>query len=98
MTRQQTVTLIDHLDSTRYRLNHLKTIKAPTVVLQGADDPLQPVASAKDIAARVPGADLRLVPGLGHDIPAALVPTFADAITAAADRATSPVSGQDQTR
>jgi pimeloyl-ACP methyl ester carboxylesterase len=67
----------------------LKNIKAPTVVVQGADDPLVPVESAKDIAARVPNADLRIVPGMGHDIPVALAKTLADAITAAASRATS---------
>jgi pimeloyl-ACP methyl ester carboxylesterase/heat shock protein HslJ len=87
LARQQAVTLVDHLDSTRYRLNHLNTIVAPTVVLQGADDPLQPVASAQDLAARIPGAELRIVPGLGHDIPEELVPDFVDAITAAAARA-----------
>lgn len=88
LTRQQTVSLVGHLESASYRLNHLETITAPTVVLQGTDDPLVPVASAEDIVARVPGAELRLIPGLGHDIPVELVTTFADAITAAAERAT----------
>jgi hypothetical protein len=46
-----------------------------------------PVASARDIAARVPEAELRIIPGLGHDIPLPLVPEFADAITTAASRA-----------
>ena len=88
LTRQQTVSLVGHFESASYRLNNLEKITAPTVVLQGEDDPLVPVASAEDIAARVPGAELRLIPGLGHDIPAALVTTFADAITAAAKRST----------
>ena len=87
LTRQQTVSLVGHFESASYRLNNLEKITAPTVVLQGEDDPLVPVASAEDIAARVPGAELRLIPGLGHDIPAELVTTFADAITAAAKRA-----------
>ena len=88
LTRQQTVSLVGHFESASYRLNNLEKITAPTVVLQGEDDPLVPVASAEDIAARVPGAELRLIPGLGHDIPAELVTTFADAITAAAKRST----------
>ena len=62
------------------------SIKAPTVILHGADDPLVPVESARDLAAKIPGADLRFVPGMGHDIPAGLVPTFVDAILAAASR------------
>jgi pimeloyl-ACP methyl ester carboxylesterase len=89
LVRQQTVSFLGHIESAHYRLNHLETIQAPTVVLQGTEDPLVPVESAEDIAARVPDADLRLIPGLGHHIPVALVPEFADAITAAATRATS---------
>lgn len=69
------------------RINHLETIPAPTVVLQGQADPLVPVASAEDIVARLPSAALRLIPGLGHDTPIELVTTFADAITDASERA-----------
>jgi pimeloyl-ACP methyl ester carboxylesterase len=87
LTRQQTVSLVGHFESGSYRLNNLKNIKAPTVVLQGADDPLVPVESARDIAMRVPNADLRIVPGMGHDIPVALIKMVADAIAAAASRA-----------
>lgn len=88
--RQQTVSFVGHIESAGYRLNNLENITAPTVVLQGTEDPIVPVASAEDIVARVPGAELRLIPGLGHFIPVELVPVFADAITAAAARATSP--------
>jgi len=64
------------------------TINVPTVVLHGADDPLIPVEGGKDTAAAIPGAELRIIPGMGHDIPRALIPVFADAIVAAALRAT----------
>jgi pimeloyl-ACP methyl ester carboxylesterase len=67
----------------------LQTIAVPTVVLHGAVDPLVPVEGGKDTAANIPGAELRIVPGMGHDIPPALVTAFADAIEAAADRATT---------
>jgi pimeloyl-ACP methyl ester carboxylesterase len=87
LTRQQAVSFVGHLESASYRLNNLQNITVPTVVLQGTDDPLVPVASAEDIAARVLNAELRLISGLGHDIPLALVPKFADAITSAAERA-----------
>ena len=66
----------------------LKTIKVPTVVVHGAEDPLMSVEGGKDTAANIPGADLRIIPGMGHDLPVALMKTFADAITSAATRAT----------
>lgn len=69
------------------RREKLKNIAVPTVVLHGADDPLVPVEGGRDTAASIPGAELRVVPGMGHDFPLALVGTFADAIAAAASRA-----------
>jgi pimeloyl-ACP methyl ester carboxylesterase len=66
----------------------LKTIKVPTVVVHGADDPLMSVEGGKDTAVNIPGADLRIIPGMGHDLPIPLAKTIADAIAAAATRAT----------
>lgn len=66
----------------------LRTIRAPAVVLHGADDPLVPVAAGFDTADNIPGAELRVVEGMGHDMPLALIPAIADAIAAAAIRAT----------
>ncbi|HYD46213.1 MAG TPA: alpha/beta hydrolase [Phenylobacterium sp.] len=68
------------------RTERLKGIKAPTVVLHGADDPLVPVSGGEHTAASIPGAELRIIPGMGHDLPPALYDTVADAITAAAKR------------
>src|SRR5262249_33686656 len=67
----------------------LQTIKVPTVVIHGEDDPLVPLEGCRDVAANIPGAEFRLLSGMGHVIPPALVKDFADAITAAASRATS---------
>ena len=66
----------------------LKTIKVPTVVVHGEDDPIVPVEAGRDVAANIPGAEFRLMPRLGHAFPPALAKDFADAITAAASRAT----------
>lgn len=66
----------------------LRRIAVPTVVLHGEADPLVPVESARDTAANIPGAELRIVPGMGHDVPLQLVDVFATAIAAAATRAT----------
>lgn len=73
------------------RRARLKTIRAPTVVIHGAEDPLVPATSGADVAANIPGAELRLIPGMGHDFPDQLVPTVVDAICAAAARAAANV-------
>jgi pimeloyl-ACP methyl ester carboxylesterase len=81
--RQAAAALFTAMEDRRARLNGLEV---PTVVLHGADDPIVPVEAGRDVAENVPGADLRIVPGMGHDIPAALAKVVADAITAAASR------------
>ena len=65
----------------------LSGIKAPTQVLHGLADPLVPAAAGRDLAARIPGARLELIEGMGHDMPIALWPRFVGAIQAAAARA-----------
>jgi pimeloyl-ACP methyl ester carboxylesterase len=55
------------------RREALKKIKAPTTVLHGADDPLVPLDGGKDTAATIAGAELIVIPGMGHDLPLALV-------------------------
>jgi pimeloyl-ACP methyl ester carboxylesterase len=58
----------------------LRRIVAPTLVIHGADDPLVPVEAGQDTARNVPGATLRIVDGMGHDLPDGLLPTLAEAI------------------
>lgn len=58
----------------------LRHIAAPTQVIHGEADPLVPAACGVDLARRIADARLDLVPGMGHDLPAALLPRFADAI------------------
>ena len=65
----------------------LKRIAAPTVVVHGADDPLVPLDAGKDTAANIAGAELRILPGMGHDLPPALFSAVVEAIEAAAARA-----------
>ena len=52
----------------------LKQVRCPALVLHGADDPVIPAAAAKDTAEGIPGAELIIVPGMGHDFPPGLVP------------------------
>ena len=52
-------------DRDRWKL--LPRITAPTLVIHGTDDPLLPYACAQDTAARIPGAKLYGIEGMGHD-------------------------------
>ncbi|WP_293901281.1 alpha/beta hydrolase [Phenylobacterium sp.] len=69
------------------RVAALKQLDVPTVVLHGADDPLVQPLGGEATAAAIPGAELRIIPGMGHDLPPALHDIFLDAICAAAARA-----------
>ncbi|MDQ3946957.1 MAG: alpha/beta hydrolase, partial [Actinomycetota bacterium] len=44
----------------------LRDITVPTLVLVGADDNLTPVAAATDLAEGIPGAELVVLPDVGH--------------------------------
>ncbi len=58
----------------RGRAAELGRITAPTLVIHGAADPLVPVACSEDIARRIPGARLEIIPGMAHDLPPSKVP------------------------
>lgn len=62
------------------RVRKLRGVRAPTLVLHGSDDPLVPMAGGEDTAASIPGARLRVVPGMGHFLPEALVPLLVEEI------------------
>ena len=62
------------------RVELLKTITAPTLVLHGEDDPLLPVECGRDVARLVPGAKIQTIAGWGHDFPPQLVPDIVDRI------------------
>ncbi len=69
------------------RTEALAGLKIPVVVVHGADDPLMMRVGGEATAAAIPGAELRIIPGMGHDLPTALHEVFIEAITAAAGRA-----------
>ena len=50
------------------------------MVVHGIDDPLVPVEGGRDTAAVIPGAELREIPGMGHDLPAPLFRAVVDAV------------------
>lgn len=64
------------------RAQALRRVQAPALVLHGDDDPLVPLAGGEHTAANIPGARLRIVPGMGHFLPEALIPLLVDDIAA----------------
>ena len=64
----------------------LATVTAPTLVIHGDADPLVPVEGGHDTAANIKGAELLIIPGMGHDLPLQLVEQIADAIAKVAAR------------
>ncbi|HWH84808.1 MAG TPA: alpha/beta hydrolase [Burkholderiaceae bacterium] len=64
----------------------LARITVPTQIVHGQADPLVPVAAAHDLKAKIDGAQLDLISGMGHDLPHELWPRFVSAIATAAGR------------
>jgi len=62
------------------RVQRLKTIDTPTLVIHGSEDPLIPVECGVDTARHIKGARLEIIEGMGHDIPPQLVGTLTELI------------------
>ncbi len=65
----------------------LRGLRIPALVIHGLNDLMVHVSGGRATAAAIPGAELVLVPGMGHDLPRELYADFADAITRTARRA-----------
>jgi len=65
----------------------LASIRMPTRIIHGRADALVPVPAGHDLKAKIPGAQIDVIEGMGHDLPPALWPRFVDTIAAAAGRA-----------
>jgi len=69
------------------RTERLHGVRVPTLVIHGLADNMVHVSGGRATAAAVPGAELVLVDGMGHDLPPELFATFVDAIDRTASRA-----------
>ena len=69
------------------REHRLHDLQVPTLVIHGLSDRMVHVSGGRATAAAIPGAELLLVAGMGHDLPPELFRTFADAIHRTASRA-----------
>lgn len=66
------------------RSRELKQLDLPCAVIHGKADRLVPPAAGRDLARLLRGSVLHEIPGMGHDLPAALWPRFAAEIAAVA--------------
>ena len=64
-TGRQLVAILTHGN----RAPALSSLKIPTLVIHGTHDPLVSVEGGKDTANSIPGAQLILIEGMGHDLP-----------------------------
>jgi pimeloyl-ACP methyl ester carboxylesterase len=68
------------------RSRKLRTVRAPTVVVHGSDDPLVRPVAGRSLAQAIPGSRLVMVPGMGHDLPPEVWPLVAGELVANARR------------
>ena len=73
--------------STPDRTRQLQSLEVPTTVIHGDADPLVDISGGRATAAAIPGAELVVIPGMGHDLPRAVWATVVDAIVATTERA-----------
>ena len=62
------------------RTQALHDLRVPTLVIHGADDPLVDSSGGRATADAVPGATLKIVPGMGHDLPPSLHEEIIDSL------------------
>jgi pimeloyl-ACP methyl ester carboxylesterase len=68
-------------------------VRVPTLVVEAPEDPVNPPPHAAHLARVIGSARLVTVPGMGHALPAAVVPRLAEVIarhTVAADAGEQP--------
>jgi pimeloyl-ACP methyl ester carboxylesterase len=69
------------------RTRALAKLTLPVTVIHGTRDPLIRPSGGRATAQAIPGARLRMIEGMGHDLPELLWPTFVDEIAATAAHA-----------
>jgi pimeloyl-ACP methyl ester carboxylesterase len=77
------------ITSSSDRTRQLRRLEVPGLVLHGDSDPLSRPAAGKATARAIPGARLRLIEGMGHDLPPQLWPVLVDEIASNAARAST---------
>lgn len=71
------------------RGERLRAVRVPALVVHGLADRMVHVSGGRATAAAIPGSELLLIAGMGHDLPPVLFETFVAAIRRTADRVRS---------
>ncbi len=69
------------------RTEALRRLEIPALVIHGAADPLIGVSGGRATAAAIPGSELLVIDGVGHELPEAVWPVVVDRIAALVQRA-----------
>jgi len=69
------------------RSARLRSLRMPTLVIHGLNDRMVHVSGGRATAAAIPGSELLLVDGMGHDLPVEMFESLVTAIRRNADRA-----------
>ncbi len=69
------------------RSGALRGLRIPSLVIHGMSDRMVHVSGGRATSHSIPGSELMLVDGMGHDVPRDLHDTFVEAIRRTADRA-----------
>ncbi|MBL8378431.1 MAG: alpha/beta fold hydrolase [Burkholderiales bacterium] len=64
----------------------LGRVRQPVKVIHGRADPLVPLACGEDLASKIPCAELTVIDGMGHDLPAPLLGRLAGMVAGQAGR------------
>ncbi|MEI2808809.1 MAG: alpha/beta fold hydrolase [Nocardioides sp.] len=77
------------------RTKALGALRMPVLVIHGSNDKMVHASGGRATAAAIPGAELVLIDGMGHDLPPQLFARFAEDIRLVADRAqlSAPAEG-----
>ncbi len=73
--------------SARWTGGRLADLEVPALIMHGADDQVLRPSAGRDTARAIPGARLRVLPGMGHFIPRELWTGYAGEVRANADLA-----------
>lgn len=68
------------------RRPQLSILKIPTMIIQGDSDPLVLMEAATELVETIPGAELCMIKGMGHDLSIKFIDEIVEAIVKNADR------------
>jgi pimeloyl-ACP methyl ester carboxylesterase len=96
INRAGTLRQLVAITSSADRSAQLRKLRIPAMVVHGKADPLVHVSGGRATARAIPGAELMVVPGMGHDLPRGVWPALVDGIDRTANRAAASASDHRQ--